>query len=202
MDWLTSVEITPLLAALRLNMFDALVLGALGWGVYQGKQQGAASTHVSVVQWMLIGFGGGAMGNLFGSFLSSILGSPYWSQLIGYFVWIFIIMIVFAFLNSKGMGEWKNSDWFGRLEYPLGILGGLIKYFCIILTVMSILNAKHYTPAMIKADRDWQIEEFGSTLFPSLTMLNNMIFNTSFSGPNIKRVFGWAILSSAATARR
>ena len=194
MEWLPA---TPVFAALSLNMFDALILGALGWGIYQGKEEGASSTHVSVVQWMLIGLAGGFMGNLLGSFLLMIFGSPYWSQLFGFFLWIFMVACFFAYLNSKGKGEWKDADWFGRTEYPLGILGGLIKYFCIILTIMSILNAKHYTPAMIKADRDWQIEEFGSMLFPSFTMLNNTVFNTSFSGPHLTKVFGWAILPSA-----
>ncbi|MGB0583139.1 MAG: hypothetical protein ACPGVU_25935 [Limisphaerales bacterium] len=203
MEWLTSFEFTPILAALRLNMFDALLLGALGWGVYQGKEQGASSTHVSVVQWMVIALPGGLAGAFLGSFLGPMLGSAYWGQLTGYLIWIFIVVGFFAFLNSKGASEWKEADWFGKTEYPLGVLGCMIKYFCIVLTVMSLLNANYYTSEMIRRDREWQIEEFGSALFPSFTMLNNTVFNTSFSGPPLKKTFeGWAILPSAKPLRR
>jgi len=202
MEWISSMEFTPLIAALRLNMFDAVLAGALGWGIYQGKEHGASTTHVSVVQWMLIGLAGGFAGNLLGSLMFSILGSAYWGQLTGYLLWIFIVAAFFAFLNSKGKGEWKDADWFGRLEYPLGVLGCVLKYFCIILTIMSILNAKHYSAEDIRKDRAWQIEEFGSALFPTFTMLNNTVFNTSFCGPYVKKAFSWAILPSAKAPTR
>ena len=68
---------------------------------------------------------------------------------------------------------------------------------------MSLLNANYYTAEMIRKDRAWQIEEFGSALFPSFTMLNNAVFNTSFSGPHLKKTFeGWAILPSAKALPR
>jgi hypothetical protein len=210
MEWLalpSLIEIPPLLGAinLRLNFFDALFIGLVGYGFHQGKRDGASGTWMSFLQWLVIALPGGLMGGLFGSLFRSLLGaSPYWSQLFGYVGWLLLVCGGFSYLSSQGKDEAIDGDKFGRMEYPLGILGGMLKHFFILLMVMSFLNARVYTPQQLTADRQAQIEEFGTALFPTRASLYAMAFSTSFFGPRINTVFGWALLQPVmpAIARR
>jgi len=199
MEWFASSS--PALPALlgaagfSPNLFDALLLGLLGYGGYKGKQDGASGTWLSFIQWLCIALPGGLMGGLFGAGLRALFGAgPFWSQIIGYSLWILLVCCVFGYLYSKGKDEAIDGDKFGRLEYPLGVLAGVLKGLFILLTVMSFLNGRVYTSQVIEASRANQIKEFGTTLFPTVPMLHHMAFNTSFSGPRLKTAFGWALL--------
>ena len=201
MDWpslLSGSELSPMMpvvAAVQLNVFDAFVVGMLGWGIYAGKENGASGLWMDFIQWAIIALAGGLMGGLIGSAFRALFSAgPYWSQTLGYITWVLIICGFFAFLASKGKDEAIDGDKFGKLEYPLGILGGMLKKFFIVLVVMSFLNARIYTPAQLEASRQMQIKEFGSTLFPTITSMHFTVFKNSFCGPFLDKAFGWAVL--------
>lgn len=190
----------PLLAAarLQLNWFDAAFVLAVGWGCYDGKRNGLSGEHLPLLKWMLIGLAGGVMGDLFGSILGMTLKlSNYWSRMIGAFMWIGAVWGAFAFLKSKGINQLKDSDWFGKIEYPLGFVAGAAKLFCILLTVLSLLNGRTYTPQQIAAQREAQIKEIGSAMFPTMGMINDAAFNRSFTGPRIRGWCGWAFITAS-----
>ena len=202
---LTPVPIQFLaVAGLPLNWFDAVFLASVIYGGYRGKANGLSGEHVPLGQWILIGLAGGTMGDLLGSFLMLILKlSSYWSHMIGTTIWIVVIWGMFAFLKGKGHAQLRDSDWFGKTETPLGIAAGALKSFCILLTVLSLLNGRIYTVEQIRAQRESQIKELGSALFPTVGMINGAVFQTSFVGPYLRAWFGWAMITaSPAPARR
>ena len=195
----------PFLAAagLPLNWFDATFFAVIGYGAYSGKKNGLSGEHVPLAQWILTGLAGGTMGDLFGSLLMLALKlSSYWSHMIGAVVWIVMVWGAFAFLKSKGLSQLKDSDWFGRTEYPFGVVAGSIKTLCILLTVLSLLNGRIYTAAQVRAQRDAQIEELGSALFPTVGMINGSVFQSSFFGPRLRRWFGWAMITTSPPPHR
>lgn len=208
MEWFTfpTIDQLALLGATSFspNLFDAVLIGAVGYGIYTGKQEGASGIWMSSLQWLIIALPGGLMGGLFGAALRSLFGAgPFWSQILGYVMWILLVCGIFAFLYSKGKNEAIDGDKFGALEYPLGIFAGMLKGVFILLTVMSFLNGRVYSAQVIEASRAGQIEEFGTTLFPTVPMMHHLAFNSSFSGPHLKTAFGWAILQPVkAPARR
>lgn len=198
----TAVLINPpgwmLFAAteLRLNMFDAVLVGLVGYGIWRGKEEGMSGEHMGFLQWTLIVLPGGLMAGLLGSLFKGLLGaSPYWGQILGFVVWAAMVVGGFSFLASKGKVELADGDTFGRLEYPLGILAGATKNFCILLAVISLLNGRHYTPAQVAASRAAQMKEFGIALIPTPTLLNHSVFQTSFFGPHIRKYPSWAMLT-------
>lgn len=189
-----------LLAAVNipLNWFDAVFIIVIGLGFMDGKKNGLSGEHIPLAKWILIGLAGGVMGDLLGSLLQMTLSlSNYWSRMIGAFVWIGIIWSVFAFLNSKGISQLKDSDWFGRAEYPLGVVAGVFKLFCILLTVLSLLNGRLYTAQQIQAQREAQIKELGSAIFPTVGMINGAVFKSSYVGPYLKSWFSWAMITAS-----
>lgn len=203
MDVALSTSVTspfPLLAAVQLsfNWFDAVFLITIGFGCYDGKKNGLSGEHIPLFKWMLIGLAGGVMGDLFGSLLQMTLSlSSYWSRMIGAALWIGTGWGVFAFLNSKGITQLKDSDWFGKVEYPLGVVAGALRLLCILLTVMSLLNGRIYTTAQIQAQREEQIRELGSAIFPTVGMINGAVFKGSYIGPRLNRWMGWAFITAS-----
>ena len=190
----------PLLAAARipLNWFDAACLFAVGFGCYDGRRNGVSGEHLPLLKWILIGLAGGVMGDLFGSVLQMALSlSHYWSRMIGVGIWIGAVWGSFAFLKSKGINQLKDSDWFGKIEFPLGFVAGAFRLLCIVLTVMSLLNGRIYTAAQIEAQRAAQVRELGSAVFPTMGMINDAAFNRSFTGPYLRRWFGWAFITAS-----
>ncbi len=193
-------EFLPLVGAmeLRLNLFDAALVIMLGYGFHLGNREGASGLWLSAVQWLLIALPGGLMGGLMGSLFRGLIGAgPYWSQISGYACWLVMVWGVFAYLRSEGKDEAIDGDKFGRLEYPLGTLCGVLRNLFIVLTVISFLNARVYTRQQLAFDKQQQIEEFGTALFPTRSSLHGMVYNTSFFGPRVKFLFGWALLQPA-----
>lgn len=189
-----------LLAAvhLPLNWFDAVFVLTLGYGGRAGRANGLSGEHIPLCMWLLIGLAGGVMGDLFGSLLQMTLRlSSYWSRMIGGCLWIGAVWGGFAFLRSKGINQLKDSDWFGKIEFPLGIAAGALRTFCILLTVLSLLNGRIYTVEQIRAQREAQIQELGSAIFPTVGMINGAVFRSSFVGPYLLRWFGWALITAS-----
>jgi len=185
---------------LRLNLFDAVLVGLVGYGIWRGKEGGMSGEHMGFLQWTLIALPGGLMGGLLGSLFAGLFAaSPYWGQILGFLIWGALVVGVFSFLASKGKVELAEADTFGRLEYPLGILAGATKNFCILLAVISLLNGRYYSPEQVAASRAAQMKEFGIQLIPTPTLLNHTVFQTSFFGPHIRKYLSWAMLTPVGT---
>ncbi|MFT4688135.1 MAG: hypothetical protein ACKVHO_03630 [Verrucomicrobiia bacterium] len=186
----------PLLAAtgIPLNWFDAVILGALGYGYHLGKTNGAAEEHLPAMKWLLIvtlgGFGAGPLGGLF----SGIGLGKYWGQMFAYLFLGFLVFLFFKFMDSRGQSKLKDSEWFGRMEYPLGIFLGMLKHLCIVVFFMALVNSKSVTAALVAASRENQIKEFGSEIFPTFPGINHGMFVNSFTGPYLRKGLKWILL--------
>jgi hypothetical protein len=75
---------------------------------------------------------------------------------------------------------------FGRAEYYLGIGSGLIRFACVLLVGMALLNARHYTEQQVKAEEAFQNDMYGSHYFPTLHSVQSVVFERSASGPWIR----------------
>jgi hypothetical protein len=187
----------PLFAAtgIPLNWFDAIILGALGYGYHLGKTNGASEEHMPAMKWLLIvtisGFGAPPLGGLF----SSIGLGKYWGQMMAYLFLAFLVFLFFKFLDSRGKSTLRDSEWFGRGEYPLGILLCMLKHMSIVVFVMALVNSKSVTAATVAASRENQIKEFGSAIFPTFPVINHGMFVNSFAGPHLRKRLKWVLLN-------
>jgi hypothetical protein len=80
-----------------------------------------------------------------------------------------------------------GSDIFGRLEYPLGMFSGMVRFLCGLIIVMSLLHAKLITDAEIQKAAKEQLDALGSSFFPSLGEIQRSIFVKSFTGNALDR---------------
>src|SRR5207247_5452384 len=91
-------------------------------------------------------------------------------------------------------------DVFGRLEYYLGMLAGAVRYACILLFALSLLNAPYISAAEKKATAKTQKDNFGDISFPTLGSIQDGVFEQSFSGKYIRQYFHEQLMEQQPSA--
>ena len=107
---------------------------------------------------------------------------------------ILAFIILFGLLRRGLGGKLIGSDIFGAAEYYLGMCAGAVRYACIVVVVMALLNARYYRPDEIKAHIKYQQDNYGSVYFPTVCALQNEVFGESFTGRTIKTYLGMLLI--------
>ena len=108
--------------------------------------------------------------------------SLYFCYVAVYSLVIVLFIMLFSYVKPRLGDKICDSDIFGSLEFYLGMAAGAVRYACIILVLLSLLNARLYTPAEIKAENDFQERNFGSAFFPTVITCQSAIFDKSLTG--------------------
>jgi len=97
----------------------------------------------------------------------------------------------------------EGSNVFGSSEYYFGIISGVIRYFCIVLFFMALLNAPVYSKAELAAQQAYNNRWYGGGLkdykgdfIPTLNELQVSVFVNSLTGPFIKDWFSLLLINT------
>src|SRR5882762_1016131 len=133
-------------AALGVNWFDVVALVMVTVGVFVGRKRGMSAELLDLIQWLLIVFGAAMATDPFGRMLSDISGlSPVYTYVTAYLLTAIFIKLVFLTIKRMAGEKLVGSDVFGDFEYYLGMTGGAIRFACITLFALALLNAKPVT---------------------------------------------------------
>jgi uncharacterized membrane protein required for colicin V production len=170
---------------LPINAFDLLLAGVLVAGIFRGRKQGMSEEFLSLVKWLMIVAVGAFAYRPVGQFLadSSKLFSLLTCYLIAYVALSLSLVSFFALLKRSIGGKLLGSDIFGSAEYYLGMGSGLIRFGCILITGLALLNARAYDINEIREMEKFQDREFGSQYFPTLPAIQSSVFQKSITGP-------------------
>lgn len=173
---------------ITLNWFDLLVVVVLVVGVIRGRKRGMSEELLDVLQWLIIVVVCGLTYLPVGSAVASYTHlTLYWSFILSYLTIGIVIKLVFTALKRAVGEKLVHADTFGRLEYYLGMLAGALRFSCILLVLLAILNARYISREQREANIRMQQENFGSISFPTLSSLQQDIFFKSYSGRWIQR---------------
>jgi uncharacterized membrane protein required for colicin V production len=173
------------LANLPINVFDFLLLAVLAAGLFSGRQHGMSVELLDLLKWLAVLFGSAAAYEVLGRQLAQATGvfgllSCY---LLAYLGAAMLIFTLFALLKRAVGGKLLGSDIFGRSEYYLGMVSGMVRYACVLLAALALLNARAFSPRDVRTMRDFQKAQFGTDLFPTLQSLQTAVFQKSCVGP-------------------
>src|SRR6476660_7417322 len=131
---------------LPFNAFDFLFVGVLVAGIFRGRKQGMSEEFLSLLKWLMIVAVGAFAYRPVGQFLDDTcrLFSLLTCYLIAYIGLIILLVSGFALLKRSIGGKLLGSDIFGSAEYYLGMGSGLVRFGCILITGMALLNARAY----------------------------------------------------------
>ena len=178
-----------------VGWIDLVIVGILVAGVMRGRKRGMSEELLDLVKWMLIVVGAAFAYEPLGSYLS---GATPFSRLSSYLAMYALValafILLFGFLRHNLGGKLIGSDVFGSAEYYLGMCAGAVRYACILLVSMALLNAHYYSPGEIRAAAKYQDDNFGSDFFPSGCSLQNNVFNQSLIGRLTKSHLGMLLI--------
>jgi uncharacterized membrane protein required for colicin V production len=192
------------LVNLPIGLFDLLLVAVVAAGLFRGRQHGMSVEALDLAKWLAMLFGSAALYENLGRQLarSTRIFGLLSCYLIAYLGAALIIFILFSLLKRAVGGKLLGSDIFGRGEYYLGMVSGMVRYCCILLAALALLNARYFNPLEVRAMRDFQNAQFGSDLFPTLNSLQASVFQKSCLGPWIHQNLSFLLIKPTAPDRR
>lgn len=168
---------------MNLQPFDLVIAVILLIGVARGRKRGMSEELLDVVKWLAIvfvaAFSYPALGKLLSSFTKMPLGP---ANVVCYLLAVAIVMFFFKSLKRAVGAKLVESDVFGRFEYYLGMLAGALRFACMTILFLAILNSRYSTPAERADNAKMQQENFGSISFPTIPTVQRVVFGEAASG--------------------
>jgi uncharacterized membrane protein required for colicin V production len=172
----------------QLNWFDLLVIGLVVFGLWRGRKRGLSEELLDVLQWLSIVVIGALMYRPVAAALSGATRLPaFYANVLSYVTIALAIKLLFGLVRRAAGTKLVQSDAFGRFEYYLGMVAGVVRFSCILLFALSFLHAKHISDNDRLATAKMQADNFGSISFPTFGSLQQTIFYESVSGQFIRR---------------
>jgi uncharacterized membrane protein required for colicin V production len=193
---------------LAFNWFDVALVAVLVFGYWRGRKRGMSRECLPVFFWISVVAAGAAgyqlLGDqlLNGKMVKSVWGKNFTNRtevyIASYALIALVVYIIFAILNRAFKARLEGSNAFGSNEYYLGMFAGVIRYACILLVALALLNAPFYSAQEIAASKLYKLNTYAAggnikglendtgDFIPDLSEIQTSVFQGSFMGPIIK----------------
>lgn len=183
------------LPAFSFDYVDVVVAVWLVIGVIRGRKRGMTQEVLPTIEWVAIVVLAGLFYAPFSTFIfKSTSGSisHLWSNISAYLVIAFAIHLLFLWIKQMLGEKLTGSDTFGRAEYYLGMLSGLVRFTCMVIVVCALMNSRVYTAAELAENAKAQKVNLEGINMPTYMSIQHAILKESFSGrlieDNLSRV--------------
>lgn len=184
------------LDSLPVGAFDFVLVAVLALGVFRGRKHGMSEELLNLIKWIVIIFGCAFIYEPVGRFFSqsSHVFSLFTCYLMAYVAGILLVLILFAGVKRALGGKLIGSDIFGASEYYLGMGSGFVRFACMLIAALALLNARYFSPNEIREMKNFQDDVYGSNFFPTLQTVQAMVFERSLCGPWIRDHLGFFLI--------
>ena len=181
------MPIMNLSGQMPFNWFDVVVFLMLLVGYKRGQTRGMSQESLAVLKWIGIVIVAAIAYEPLGAWLATTAQlSKLLSFVIAYAAIAAVVALVFALINKAFAEKLKGSDAFGKAEFHLGKPAGMLRFLCIVLALLALLNARYYSTAEVNASTKFQNDNYGSNFFPTLSSIQDGVFRESFLGKQAK----------------
>lgn len=186
---------------LRVDWFDAVLVGVLAFGLFRGRKNGMAKELIPMLTWLALALVSGLYYQLVARSFENAFGfDELTGNVLGYIVLGLIVYLVFSLIKTNLAPKLETSNVFGNSEFYLGMPAGMIRFACILLVALAFIHAKHYTEKEIAAHNAYVERWYGSEFFPDLHTIQVQVFEKSFVGPPIEKYLGGLLIGNGTTA--
>lgn len=186
---------------LPFNWFDFTVVIVLLLGVVRGRRNGLSQELLVMLEWVAMIFGAAFTYEPVGRFMrENSVFSELFCYVTSYFVMAVVINIFFRLVKRAIGGKLTGSDTFGAGEYYLGMFAGLVRFACIIVFFLALLNARYFSPAEIKAMKKYNDYNYGSDFFPGVHSVQTEVFQKACIGPFLSKHISFLLIKPTASA--
>ncbi len=178
-----------------VNWFDLAVVIVILLGVNRGRKNGMSVELMPLVQWVAIIFAGAFLYRPAGDYLCQVSPVSHVFAYISMYIAIAIVVkIIFSVLKKGTGGKLAGSSVFGRGEYYLGMFAGAIRFVCVMIAALAVMNAPYYSQQELNSYKAYQIDMYGSTYFDGFGMAQQQIFKDSLLGSAMKNYAGFMLI--------
>jgi len=172
---------------LPFNWFDVAVILVLLTGLQRGRKRGMSEECLTLLNWLALVVVCSIAYEPIGNWLVGLVPfSLMFCYIVAYAATAVVVASVFLLLKRALSGKLIGSDVFGRGEYYLGMPSGMLRFACILVAGLALLNARLYRAEEIRAMTKFQNDNYGSQFFPTLQTVQEQVFAKSLIGPQIK----------------
>ncbi|MGA2866839.1 MAG: CvpA family protein [Verrucomicrobiota bacterium] len=187
-----------------ISLFDLLLVAVLAAGLFSGRRHGMSEELLDLLKWLAVLFG---CASIYGELGDELARSTKVFGLLSCYIVAYLgaaltIIILFALLKRVAGGKLLGSDIFGRTEYYLGMMSGMVRYGCVLLAALALLNARSFNTAEVRAMHDFQNYQFGTDLFPTVQTVQTLVFDKSLMGPWIQQNLGFLLIKRTEPDRK
>jgi uncharacterized membrane protein required for colicin V production len=183
------------MAKFHFNWFDIALVLFLVAGAFRGRKRGMSQELLPLLKWVTVvavcGFFYLPVAEMISqSTVASLLSASY----MAYLGMALLVVLVFMLISSQLGGKIVGSDMFGKSEYYLGILSGMVRFACILVFGLSLLNARSFTQKEIDARNRYVQYNYSNDFFPALFQVQDQVFRESLAGPMIHSQLGCVLI--------
>jgi uncharacterized membrane protein required for colicin V production len=169
------------------NWFDLLVLIMIVFGLVQGRKRGLSLEVFTMLFWLMVVIVCAFTYMPLGDVLSGV--APFGllnCYLVSYLAVAGTLALVYFPIKRALAAKMIDADSFGSAEYYVGMPAGAVRFACILLALLALLNARYYTNEELAISAKYQKENYGSEFFPGLNTLQADVFDRSLTGHAVK----------------
>jgi uncharacterized membrane protein required for colicin V production len=195
------------------NWFDVALLLVIAFGFWRGRRNGMTKEILPTAQWLTLVLGGAfgyqPLGDLLiqQGIISKVFGRSFNEKtaayVTSYLLIALVVCIVFSFVKRRLKPKLEGSNAFGSGEYYLGMVSGAVRFVCIVLFALALLNAPYYSQADILSAKAFNnrwygggVSGFSGDFFPTVSETQVSVFKDSFIGPFIKDDLGMLLVNT------
>jgi len=175
------------LSKLSFNYFDVFVVLWLMLGIYLGRKRGMSQEVLPMLQWIIIMVLAGLFYAPIAQFLhqNANLGNVL-AAVIGYVLVGLVVHFIFLWIKNAIGEKLVGSDMFGRGEYYLGMTAGAIRFACILVCLIAVMNVRIISAEEMARTEKVQEKNFEGIRFPTYGSIQHAILFDSLSGRAVK----------------
>jgi len=174
--------------AVPVNWFDLLVVIVILLGINRGRKHGMSEEMMIMLQWLTIVFVGAFLYKPIGDFLAdtSPMGHLFW-YIAAYVALAIATKVAFLVFKKATGGKLVGSSIFGGAEYYLGMVAGAIRFLCMLVVALALLNAPYYSKTQIAATSAYMNDMYGKDYFPGISDIQQQVFKESLIGSLVQQ---------------
>ncbi len=186
---------------LPVNWFDVVVVLILGFGLFRGRKNGMSKEILPLFQWLAVILVSGLFYAMGAQLIAKMVKlDPLTGNLLAYAILAAVVFFFFSIIKRTVGLKLFGSNLFGNAEYYLGMPSGLVRYACMVIFALALLNARHYTAAQIQDSNNYQERWYGAHFFPDLYTVQSQVFEKSFIGPYLRQYLGVLLIEPTASS--
>ncbi len=173
----------PQFAHVKYDYFDGLVVVWLIIGLFLGRRRGMSQELLRTIQWVAIVIVAGLFYRQ-----GSMLVHEYcqfgllWSNIFAYVLIAFGVHMIYMWIKHLVGEKLSGTDFFGRWEFYLGMLAGVVRFACMIVALCSLMNARIISKAEMAQTEKMQAASFSDIRFPTYGSIQQAVLFNSFTG--------------------